>query len=538
MLSDPSVVNITSSIGINMAEISSLRQFIVNMKKIFSRSRETMNKNIRTSKAKKALVNAICIGMVTTPPKDMPENRNESASGQSLSWRSFSRLFDFSVGSGRHIMSLSSKKRREIAEGNQEGWIIVEDDDKRTKYSSELLDALKIWMEDNEMVCHNPCKGEDIIKRDREGKIVRDPITNQPVRVAKMLLKCNPRLLHQHMIETFDEATDGINVLISESKLRLLLKTSCNIKQMTEHQKMMCGCETCIIVEDMQQSVNLFRNKLISSMTRDINGMRNGGSKNLAESQLAEYISHICADGSGSELKHNTAWEAASLSGCGSVEISGRQYIPFPCALQQCNVCVNRWDKLVLKLEANCTERISYVLYGSHQKCSYHGDEHIISEGSEHRCGLCDRMNDIDKSKLKGGSPRVKKVRLRIMLTESMNEFMKNGGTYENYMWKMYNHIAHVKILGSKFGSRMCYDHWKETDGVIVIELDYSERYQPIPMREIQSENFAKDSDVSMEIHIVSYQAKLDGPDSLPTRLVASYTALSDEKPQIAATTF
>ena len=435
VLSDPSVVNITSSIGIIMAKISSLQQFIVNMKKIFPRSRETMNKNFRTSKAKTALVNEICIGMVTTPPKDMPENRNESASGQSLSWRSFSRLFDFSVGSGWRIMSLSSKKRREIAEGNQEGWIIVEDDDKRTKYSSELLDALKIWMEDNEMVCHNPCKGEDIIKRDREGKIVRDPITNQPVRVAKMLFKCNPRLLHQHMIETFDEATDGINVLISESKLRRLLKTSCNhIKQMTERQKMMCGCETCIIVEDMQQSVNLFRKKLISSMTRVINGMRNGRSKNQAESQLAEYLSHICTDGSASKLKHNTAWESASLLECGSVEISGRQYIPFPCALQQCNVCVNRLDKVVLKLEANCTERISYVLYGSHQKCSYHGDEHIISEGSEHRCGLCDRMNDIDKSKLKGGSPRVKNVRLRIMLTESMNEFMKYGGTYETYM--------------------------------------------------------------------------------------------------------
>ena len=170
------------------------------------------------------------------------------------------------------------------------------------------------------------------------------------------------------------------------------------------------------------------------------------------------------------------------------------------------------------------------MLYGSHQKCSYHGDEHIISEGSEHRCGFCDRMNDIDKSKLKGGSPRVKKVRLRIMLTESMNEFMKYGGTYETYMWKMYNHIAHVKVLGSKFASRMCYDHWNETDGVIVIELDYSKRYQPTPMQEIQSENFAKDSDVSMDIRIVSYQAKLDGPDSLPTRLVASYTALSDKK--------
>jgi hypothetical protein len=46
----------------------------------------------------------------------------------------------------------------------------------------------------------------------------------------------------------------------------------------------------------------------------------------------------------------------------------------------------------------------------------------------------------------------------------------------------------------------------KQNNGVIVIKIDYSERYQPVPMREIQLENFAKDADVSMEICIVSLQ--------------------------------
>ena len=538
VLSDPLVVDITSSIGINMAEISSLREFIVNIKKMFSRSRTTANKNYRTSKAQTCLVNAICVGLSRTPPKDTTDHN--SARGLSLSWRGFSRLLGLSVGSGQRIMSLSSKKRRQIADGNRDGWIMMDEDSVRTKYSDELLDSLEIWMENNEMVCHNPCKGEEIIKRDRQGKIVRDETTNRPVRVAKMLLKCNPRILHQHMIETFAEATDGNNVLISESKLRKLLNTSCNhIKQMTERQKMMCGCETCVIVDDIQECLKLFRKKRINKMIRDVNGMRHGRAKTLAESQLAEYISHVCTHASGSELKHNTGWEAAaSLLGCNCVEIDGREYIPFPCALQQCHKCENRWDELVPISEANCLDRISYVIFGSHPKCSYHGDEHIVSDGKDHRCELCDHMNDNEKSKLKGGPPRVRTVRLRIMITESMKDFMKQGGTYETYLWKMYHHIAHVKLLGSKFGSRMCYNHWKENDGVIVMELDYSERYQPVPMREIQSENFAKDADVSMEIRIVSYQEKLDGPDSAPTRLVTSYTALSDEKPQIAATTF
>ena len=77
-----------------------------------------------------------------------------------------------------------------------------------------------------------------------------------------------------------------------------------------------------------------------------------------------------------------------------------------------------------------------------------------------------------------------------------------------------------------------CIDHFKQNDGVIVVEMDYSERYQPVPMREIQSENFAKDVDVSMEIRIVSFQ------DTNMSRQTLSYSHLSDEKPQIAATTF
>ena len=51
-------------------------------------------------------------------------------------------------------------------------------------------------------------------------------------------------------------------------------------------------------------------------------------------------------------------------------------------------------------------------------------------------------------------------------------------------------------------------------------------------MREIQSENFGKDTDVSIEICIVSIQ----GTDM--SQRVISYSHLSDEKPQIVVTTF
>jgi hypothetical protein len=103
-------------------------------------------------------------------------------------------------------------------------------------------------------------------------------------------------------------------------------------------------------------------------------------------------------------------------------------------------------------------------------------------EGKEYFCEQCKSMSNEKRGSLKGGVPKVKQVKLWIMLTESLNKFILPRGMYEKYTWKMFQHQMHVKLLGSKFGVRMCYNHFQQNDGVIVVvEMDYSERYQPIP---------------------------------------------------------
>jgi hypothetical protein len=167
-----------------------------------------------------------------------------------------------------------------------------------------------------------------------------------------------------------------------------------------------------------------------------------------------------------------------------------------------------------------------------HSKCSYHDDGSMQVEGKESICEQCETMPEERRAYLKGGIPKVKQVKLRIMLTEPLNEFLQQGGTYEKYLWKMKQHQMHMKLLGSKFGVRMCNHYFQNNDGVLVAKMDYSKRYQPVPMRKIQSENFGKDTDVLMEIRIVSFQ------DTDMSQHVVSYSHLSDEKPQIVATTF
>ena len=141
------------------------------------------------------------------------------------------------------------------------------------------------------MVDHSPFKDNFAIKRDRNSEIVHDTITNVPICVPKMMLKCNPRQLHNHMIESFEDAIGEDNtVIVSESKLRDILKTSCShVKKMTAREKLMCGCETCIIFNDMHQCLNLFRKKYVTNKQREIQAMRDGRTKLMANANLDDY---------------------------------------------------------------------------------------------------------------------------------------------------------------------------------------------------------------------------------------------------------
>ncbi len=79
-------------------------------------------------------------------------------------------------------------------------------------------------------------------------------------------------------------------------------------------------------------------------------------------------------------------------------------------------------------------ERISYVIFGTHSKCSYHCDGSMQVKGKESFCMLCKSMPNEKRGNLKGGIPKVKQVKLRIMLTEPINKFIQPEGTYEKYI--------------------------------------------------------------------------------------------------------
>ena len=188
-----------------MALIQMCQQVLWCAKKLILRATDTEKKNFTSSK-KQAVVQALTVALLPTPTKVISNDCKKPL----ISTRALSKMLGFSNGAGWRHISKASKKHKEISESNSEGWCMIDNDNICKKYSDTLLNDLEAWMNDNKIVRVYPNKGETILKRDQQGKIVRDPITKKPFNVPKLLMTCNPRELHNHMIS---------KVLISKSKI-------------------------------------------------------------------------------------------------------------------------------------------------------------------------------------------------------------------------------------------------------------------------------------------------------------------------------
>jgi hypothetical protein len=134
------------------------------------------------------------------------------------------------------------------------------------------------------------------------------------------------------MIEHFDNATKGNCVIISEKKVREILKTSCScIKKMSAHEKLMCGCETLIIFDNMHKCLNIFWKRYIARMRRELQGMQDGRRKFDLSAKLKSYIHQMCSNCTDHhhDPNYKSGWDAASALDCPPVTIDDRCYCQF-----------------------------------------------------------------------------------------------------------------------------------------------------------------------------------------------------------------
>ena len=217
----------------------------------------------------------------------------------------------------------------------------------------------------------------------------------------------------------------------------------------------------------------------MKKMRKKLSTLR-GRSQTAAKRTLHEYTKKVVKSEDGSEIKmkHEDAWDAVLHMGCERIQIGDRMYHKMACVLNKCEDCKSKWSSMVPNLELNSEEMISYVVWGTHYKCTYHSNFNMGVKDGEQFCKECELMQEEMKKKLKGGYPKVKKQKTRIKVSELMKDFVKPGGTYEKYLWTMYYHVTHVKLLGTESCAKKTYEFAKDFS-CFIMEVDYSERYQP-----------------------------------------------------------
>ncbi|OEU18324.1 hypothetical protein FRACYDRAFT_236601 [Fragilariopsis cylindrus CCMP1102] len=138
----------------------------------------------------------------------------------------------------------------------------------RTKVTPELHVEFLRWLDNHNMVIQSPLASDTLLVPD-----ANNPGTKK--RINKILLQIPVRELHNDLIDA--DPLIGLasvrdcagNILISDTKLREMLPP--HLRMMSDRYKIMCGCETCIQMYNLQQSYNRF----ISYRIKELKDRRN-----------------------------------------------------------------------------------------------------------------------------------------------------------------------------------------------------------------------------------------------------------------------
>ena len=152
-LTDPLVVNVASSIGINLEEAAVHRDIIINTRSYLRRAKTTTNKNHKIGNNKCMLVNAICTAAIKTPPKNK-DNVSKGRGGhrRNRGITKVCKVLGLTYGSGYRSITRGEKKRRQTVDQADEGWVLIDEEKERSKYSNDFKHKLDHWISTNSKV--------------------------------------------------------------------------------------------------------------------------------------------------------------------------------------------------------------------------------------------------------------------------------------------------------------------------------------------------------------------------------------------------
>ena len=390
-----------------------------------------------------------------------------------------------------------------------------------------IIEKVVEFMLNHEHVKESPIASDTLL--------IEDPETKQRKRIHKLILEIPIRELHNDLVAAAERGDLGEGFfhngrfVITDTSLRRLLPP--NIRRATERHKQMCGCEACLSIRMLHDTLKAFRSRMTKKIEKEAREESDQAKKEEKQKKHQTYKNLVYPEG---KKWHDMTRDAVKEILCLMVEDVGHH--KFCCVLRECKECPSYPTP---ELERDKTENaptINFHKYNNTTTCSKHGILDLYSK----TCKECDAL---DEGKKKGKVSTRKKLTL---FTEPIGAFITDH--YLPALEKYAYHNSHVKILSKAEGQcgSMRKEVIKKNVKTINTHRDYAERILAVLTDEIQSEHFGNSRDLSIEGSVAIFYPKSEidkyerGEKTLEELepIMESHSHFSDDKEQNAATTY
>jgi hypothetical protein len=320
-LAHPDIQGITKSVGMTDPETSEMMRNVLNQQqRIVERALEKENARGRSGDQKRSFVESVFVSMASSPDQKTGNRKKPLIQAMGIP-----------VSTGYRLMANAEKKRRRLSENiDSVSWSNVQSRKGYSKVSPEVRSKFLEWFMNHPNVVESPIVNETIF--------VKNIVTGQKERVNKLLLQISIRELHNDMLLPpdqggFAEAWDERGAArISDTALRALLPEQA--RKMTPRHKQMCGCEVCIQIRSLQQSLNAWRHRKLKLLTELAAAAMSDEERQAIEVRKLLYNSQVMPN---NEVWHPQPKMALKATQCEPVD--GIGYPHWNCILGRCFNC-------------------------------------------------------------------------------------------------------------------------------------------------------------------------------------------------------
>ena len=437
------------------------------------------------------------------------------------------------LSTGKKRIKEATVKRALLMGGETElSWACVKERQGHSEITLAVKELLHAWVLNHPRVVNSPIANETLL--------VTNPQTGERERVSKLLREITIREMHNDLI-ALPVSQGGLGgglpevrnakgkIIISDTALRYLLPEQ--LKPMTEKHKQMCGCETCLVPDSHQKSLNAWRARTKRVMTEEAAALADGAAKVKAVAAAFAYQDTL-------NLTPPSPWHAKPGLALGEIQCQPVREVGFPhwnCVLRRCLKCPKYPVPLEEQGTGSAALRIRFHVYTTATRCTRHGP---LTPGAK-VCAECTTDP---------GPPPPKK-QARVSSRKGLTEMQCAIGTFhENYyqpaLEKLAYHRQHCRILGKDHCGAERLAAFKRKPSVRT-RRDYAERLAAAFNLEAQFEHFGNGRTLSMEgssvetfvkAAIEAFMAGVWQMDEDDLKMVF-HSHLSDESKQDAATT-